>query len=94
MFKEILVPLDGSRLAEVALPVAIHLAQQLEASITLLHVVEANPPAKIHGQPHLATAKAAQAYLKRVANSTEFMAVGVAAVNAQARNSVSSCVSR
>lgn len=70
MFKEILVPLDGSRLAEVALPVAIHLAQQLEASITLLHVVEANPPAKVHGQPHLVTANDAQAYLKKLTYNT------------------------
>ena len=40
MFKNILVPLDGSNLAEAALPPAASLAQTLNAPVTLLHVVE------------------------------------------------------
>lgn len=39
MFKRILVPLDGSKQAEHALPVAAHLARVGEGSLLLLHVV-------------------------------------------------------
>ena len=38
MFKHILVPLDGSHLAEVALPVACELASKFDSEITLLQV--------------------------------------------------------
>ena len=40
MYKEILVPLDGSELAEVALPYAEQLAGRLGSAVTLLHVCE------------------------------------------------------
>ena len=39
-FKRILVPLDGSSLAEKALPVAMALAQKFESHIILLRVVD------------------------------------------------------
>ncbi len=39
MFKHLLVPLDGSRLAEAALPVACELASKFESEITLLRVI-------------------------------------------------------
>lgn len=39
MFKHLLVPLDGSKLAELALPMAKSIAAQFESSITLLQVV-------------------------------------------------------
>ncbi|RMG89306.1 MAG: universal stress protein [Chloroflexi bacterium] len=42
MFKKILVPLDGSHLAEMAIPYALELASRFEAEITLLRVVQ--PP--------------------------------------------------
>ncbi|HEX6387373.1 MAG TPA: universal stress protein [Anaerolineae bacterium] len=42
MFKRILVPLDGSRLAEAALPAAIELASKFDSVVTLLRVVQ--PP--------------------------------------------------
>jgi nucleotide-binding universal stress UspA family protein len=67
MFKHILVPLDGSRLAEAALPPAVHLAQTLDASTTLLHVVERKAPQEVHGERHLVTADEAKTYLKEVA---------------------------
>lgn len=67
MFKHFLVPLDGSRLAESILPVVQRLARALEASVTLLHVVEPAPPASIHGEPHLANAEQARAYLGNIA---------------------------
>lgn len=44
MFKRILVPLDGSRRAEQALPVAVSLARVSQGSILLLHVVERENP--------------------------------------------------
>lgn len=67
MFKQLLVPLDGSHLAEAALPAALVLAQKLQASITLMHVIERDAPRKIHGEPHLANEMEARAYLDRVA---------------------------
>ncbi len=42
MFKHLLVPLDGSELAEAALPMALAVAERFESKITLLRVV--NPP--------------------------------------------------
>lgn len=39
MFKHLLVPLDGSKLAELALPMAESLARQFGSKITLLQVV-------------------------------------------------------
>ncbi|HSW57373.1 MAG TPA: universal stress protein [Dehalococcoidales bacterium] len=38
MFERILLPLDGSELAEAALPYARNLAEQLEAEIYLIHI--------------------------------------------------------
>lgn len=40
MFKSILVPLDGSELAEKALPYALRLATALDADLTLLRVID------------------------------------------------------
>ncbi|MHB1570703.1 MAG: universal stress protein [Solirubrobacteraceae bacterium] len=59
----ILVPLDGSRLAEAVLPAAASLAQRLGARLLLLHVVERAAPEKIHGEPHLTTMEDARRYL-------------------------------
>jgi nucleotide-binding universal stress UspA family protein len=67
MFKHLLVPLDGSHLAEAALPAAAYLAQKLQVPITLAHVIERDAPSKIHGEPHLANEAEACAYLDRVA---------------------------
>lgn len=39
MFNHILIPLDGSKLAETALPVALEVAQKFDSEITLLRVV-------------------------------------------------------
>ena len=67
IFRHLIVPLDGSQLAEAALPAAAHLAQILEARVTLLHVIERDAPQEIHGQRHLADLDEAQAYLDQVA---------------------------
>jgi nucleotide-binding universal stress UspA family protein len=66
-FRRIMVPLDGSRLAESVLPMVTLLARDLGAQIWLLHVVEERPPQAVHGEPHLTSAAAAEAYLADVA---------------------------
>jgi len=52
MFRHILVPLDGSRLAATAVPYAITLADARDARISLLAVVESPP--EHAGQPSVA----------------------------------------
>jgi nucleotide-binding universal stress UspA family protein len=67
MFKHLLVPLDGSRLAEAALPAAETLSKTLDARVTLFHVIERRAPQEIHGEPHLSDPTEAWAYLNEVA---------------------------
>ena len=62
-FRRILVPLDGSELAEAVLPFAIGLASRASGTITLLHVLEKRPPNLVHGQRHLQNEADALAYL-------------------------------
>ncbi len=66
MFKHIIIPLDGSRLAETVLPTAVQLARALGASVTLVHVIERNPPRQIHGETHLTLPAEAENYLDDV----------------------------
>lgn len=66
MFRHLLVPLDGSRLAESALPAVLTLAKRLGAQITLLHVVERAAPATVHGDRHLTGREEAASYLAGV----------------------------
>ncbi|MDQ7820076.1 MAG: universal stress protein [Armatimonadota bacterium] len=63
MFTRLLVPLDGSRLAESALPAAAELAVRLQAPVVLLHVLESGPPPTVHGDRHVRTEAEARAYL-------------------------------
>ena len=67
MFKHLLVPLDGSPSAECALPAAAQIAARNGAAISLLHVLERDAPAEVHGVRHLRTADEAKAYLGAVA---------------------------
>jgi nucleotide-binding universal stress UspA family protein len=69
MIRRILVPLDGSDLAEAALPAAASLAERLRAVVALVHVLEKRAPRTIHGRPHLAASQPAETYLARVASS-------------------------
>ncbi len=66
MFKHLLVPLDGSTLAEAVLPAAACLAQALKARVTLLHVIEVDAPPAVHGERHLTAAAEAADYLEAV----------------------------
>lgn len=70
MFNQILVPLDGSLMAESAVPAAAFLAEKLSARVTLMHVIEKNAPNAVHGQPHLNDVKAADAYLKTLSQKS------------------------
>ncbi len=67
MFRHLLVPLDGSRLAEAAFPAAVSLAETLGARVTLFHVMERGAPQEIHGERHLTSAEEARAYLDEAA---------------------------
>jgi nucleotide-binding universal stress UspA family protein len=76
MFTHLLVPLDGSNLAEAAVPVAAGLARALRARVTLLHMIERRPPAEIHGERHLSEPEEARTYLREVARR-DFSTVAV-----------------
>jgi nucleotide-binding universal stress UspA family protein len=67
MFRNLMVPLDGSSLAEVALPAARTLGKILNAKIFLVHLVEKNAPSEIHGDRHLSSEQEALEYLDEVA---------------------------
>jgi nucleotide-binding universal stress UspA family protein len=67
VIRRILVPLDGTDLAEVALPAAAALAGRLGATVSLVHLLEKRAPRSVHGRPHLAAAGDAEAYLAGVA---------------------------
>jgi nucleotide-binding universal stress UspA family protein len=81
MLRRLLVPLDGSPLAESVLPAASVLAATFHSELLLLHVVEQGAPRKIHGQRHLAGAQEAAAYLQetaqRIAGSKSGVTVNV-----------------
>lgn len=63
MFRHLLVPLDGSVLAEAAIPAVRHLAESTGAEVTLLHLVERDSPHTVHGVAHLTSLQDAEAYL-------------------------------
>lgn len=67
MFKHLLVPLDGSEMAEAVLPAAIHLARTQAARLTLLHVLEHNAPEEVHGQRHITNKEEGLHYLQETA---------------------------
>ena len=77
MFKHLLVPLDGSRLAEAALPAAAFLAARLGASVTLIHIIEHDAPQEVHGEHHLTSGDEACAYLEAAARHMQEHAPGV-----------------
>jgi nucleotide-binding universal stress UspA family protein len=70
MFKNILVPLDGSHLAEAGLPAAASLAEKLNAPVTLLHIIEQNAPEAVHNERHLTHPQEAEGYLRDLARQS------------------------
>lgn len=67
MYRRLLIPLDGSRLAEAVLPVVTRLAVATGATAVVLHVVERGAPETIHGERHLQGLDEAELYLHDVA---------------------------
>lgn len=67
--KNILVPLDGSKLSETVLPLAAFLAHQNQARLILLHIIEQHPPDTVHGDRHLTDQQEASVYLDQVSQS-------------------------
>src|SRR3954470_8772907 len=70
-FKRILVPLDGSNLAESMVPFVVRVAEALGATVVLLHIVEERAPQKVHGEPHLTSEAEAERYLRDVEKKYE-----------------------
>lgn len=62
MFNNILVPLDGSHLAEAALPVAMELASRFDSEITLMRVTR---------PPYVATSVGGSAYAEMLVEMRE-----------------------
>lgn len=67
MLKHLLVPLDGSHMSEAALGPAAELVRRLKMTVTLIHVIEENPPDTIHGETHLRDSEEACRYLDGLA---------------------------
>jgi nucleotide-binding universal stress UspA family protein len=67
MFKNILLPLDGSTLSEASLGAASLLAERLHSPVTLLHVIEQGAPSQVHEERHLTQPEEAETYLRQVA---------------------------
>ncbi len=69
LFRNILVPLDGSPMAEAVAPSAARLAKASGASIMLLHLIEHNARAVVHGVRHITNSDEAERYLQHVAET-------------------------
>jgi nucleotide-binding universal stress UspA family protein len=68
MFSNLLVPLDGSQLAESVVPVVRKFAERLHCAVKLIHVIEKRAPSTIHGDTHLRDVAGAESYLASVAD--------------------------
>jgi nucleotide-binding universal stress UspA family protein len=67
MYTRLLVPLDGSRLAESVLPAVERLASAEQSTVVLLHVIERGAPTAVHGERHLTSVAEAVPYLEELA---------------------------
>jgi nucleotide-binding universal stress UspA family protein len=68
MFSNLLVPLDGSKLAESVLPIVRTLGERIPCAVKLLHVIEKRPPSSIHGDTHLHDVAGAERYLAAISD--------------------------
>jgi nucleotide-binding universal stress UspA family protein len=68
LFRSLLVPLDGSQLAESVLPITSLLASRLGSKVTLVHILEERVPATVHGERHLTDVAESEAYLAGIAD--------------------------
>ena len=73
MFRTLVVPLDGSQLAERALPYAVRLARAAQGQLILMRAALAPPPVALDGtnweRDQLAAVEEAEDYLRGVAES-------------------------
>jgi len=67
MLRHLLVPLDGSPMAESVLSATADLVRRLSAHVTLLHIIERGAPKTVHGERHLTQPAEAESYLRGVA---------------------------
>ena len=77
MFRCLLVPLDGSYLAEAVLPLVERFATAFGAKVMLLHVLERGAPTAVHGARHLSEPGEATAYLEDIAGRLRAAGVSV-----------------
>jgi len=77
MFTHLLVPLDGSKMAESVLPAVAYLARTLDARVTLIHVIEQKPPPEVHGEHHLGNPEEANSYLEEVSHRSLLSGIAV-----------------
>lgn len=75
--RRLLVPLDGSALAQTVVRAVIVIARAFKSQAILIHVLERNPAASIHGEKHLTDGEEAAAYLLKVAAELEQAGVEV-----------------
>lgn len=84
MFKHVVVPLDGSPLAEAVIPFIVEIAGPLDLQVLLVRVVQPVPPEVIEGSRHVvledvpARMHEASTYLAEVAARLESRGVRVA----------------
>jgi nucleotide-binding universal stress UspA family protein len=90
--KNILVPLDGSKLSETVLPMAVLLAHQNQARLILFHVIEQHPPDTVHGEHHLTNQQEASAYLDQVSQTLPAEVIVVRHVHTSAEKSVAKSI--
>ncbi len=73
--RRLLVPLDGSTLAQTVVPAVALFAKAFQAEVIIIHVLERNPAETVHGEKHLTSSDEANRYLKSVAS--ELSSAGV-----------------
>ena len=83
MYKRVLVPLDGSTVAEAILPFLLEIAGPLDMDVVLLRVLEPIPPTVLEGARHVlvedveARRAEGQAYLAPIAQDLRARGVRV-----------------
>ncbi len=77
LIKHLLVPLDGSLLAESVLPSVAYLARKMNTSVMLIHIIEKDAPEKVHGQRHLKLPKQAEKYLESITSLDIFKGISL-----------------
>jgi nucleotide-binding universal stress UspA family protein len=78
MYRRVIVPLDGSPVAEAILPFILEIAGPLDMDVVLLRVVQPIPPQVIEGSPHFVV-EDVEARLQEAADYLEPLAVDLRA---------------